>query len=158
MCSLSVYRRGVAIFQRTESRPGTMMAPGEVAASTSRRHKCGYWCANCCARPPPPRDAGDVDLLVAKLSDEARGQSGEGRRAVWQSRHRRAAHAGDVENDRGGVRQRIEERPCQFPVCANPVEQQQWWPAITATPDCDRKGLPSDRDISNVDLRRLIFD
>src|ERR1700746_3317122 len=30
-----------------------MIAPGEVAASTSRRHTLGYWCANFCAMPPP---------------------------------------------------------------------------------------------------------
>ena len=38
MKPLSTYRRGVAIFHSTRGLPGTMIAPGDVAASTSFRH------------------------------------------------------------------------------------------------------------------------
>ena len=46
-------RRGVIIFESAEGRPGTMMAPVEVAASTRRRQRCGYWRA-CDSTVIPP--------------------------------------------------------------------------------------------------------
>ena len=38
MKPLSMYRRGIANFHSTRGLPGTMSAPGDVAASTSFRH------------------------------------------------------------------------------------------------------------------------
>src|SRR6266581_346559 len=47
------YRRGFSNLARTLSRPGTEIAPVEVDTRIKRRHRCGYWWANCWASPPP---------------------------------------------------------------------------------------------------------
>src|SRR5688500_12852563 len=52
-CAHSREEGGGSTCGDAEGRPGTMIAHGDVAASTSRRHRCGYWRANCCANAPP---------------------------------------------------------------------------------------------------------
>ena len=46
-------RRGEDRCSRTRGRAGIIRLPVDVATSTSRRQRRGYWTASCWARPPP---------------------------------------------------------------------------------------------------------
>ena len=101
-----------------------------------------------------PGDAGDVDLCVAELCDEAGGKPRQRRRAIRQQRPGRTADTRHVKDDCRRARECFKERLRQLPVGADPVEQQQRRPAAAAVPDGDLEQLTVDRDLPRLDLRR----
>ena len=72
--------------------------------------------------PAAPRDAGNVDLLMAECSDEAGSQPRERRRPRGERRRRRAADARHVKDDRRRIGQRMEKWLGKLPVRADSVE------------------------------------
>ena len=105
--------------------PGTIMAPGEVAASTSRRHSFRILMRELLRDAAAPGDTGDVDLAVSELCNETGGKPRQRRWAIRKERHGRAADAGHIKDDCRRTRECFKERLRQLPVRANSVEQQQ---------------------------------
>ena len=91
-----------------------------------------------------PGDAGDIDFVIAELAHEPGGPTRDSRRTIRQFRQRRAAHAGDVEDDRLDIAHLAHERFSQFDIGADAVEQKKRRTVLSA-------GLHGDPKILSVD-------
>src|SRR5262245_23025674 len=97
-----------------------------------------------------PGYAQNVDLRASQLIEELRGQPGDSRWAIRQSRRRRTADAGHVKDDRWKTLERVEKRFDQFDIGTDAIEHEQRHQRLVAAPNADAQRLPS--DIMQTDL------
>jgi len=91
-----------------------------------------------------PRDARDIDPVIAELAHESGGPARDSRGTIRQPGKRRAAHARDVEDNGLDVAHLAHERFGQFDIGADAVEQEKRRTVL-------RAGLHGDPKILSLD-------
>ena len=118
-------RCGVAIFHARRGCAGIITMPGAVAAqdqaSAARRAGAGELLGG----PAAPGDAQNVGLRMTIVVEDRCREPRDTGHSIRAMRQRRLADARDVERDDFALGHPARDRPEQFDVAADPVEQQQ---------------------------------